>query len=589
MSKKLFKFYFLLFFVALFFQKFQAQETAYKKFKDSLFYGPRVTSLNEVLTNLNTLIRTSSDARKIELYKIKKLHPLIELEQLNNALQLTEDLLKEVDENLEVTVRNRRALIYEFLGDFEKAKKELDLAKQLYNEKKAKKDQEYGALLYRYASLYRVNGRNEEALPYINEAIVFSEKHQYYDVCTVSYLVKALIVNKNNNEAFKNLLLEGLKYARLSKNKFHIRSIYGNLARYYQRKGALKTTLVYTDSILYYDKLLHKSFSGTRSYLIKSECYAALGKPKLALKNYKIFHERTLEEKISKEKVIINELEQNFFLEKEKIIRDQVFKENEIIKKENQNLVWFIASLSILFFSLIIAVIFILKRNKTIKENREQISISNKLLLKGLKEKEVLLKEVHHRVKNNLALIISLVDFQTLEIKSDKEKQKYLALKQRIEAIATLHQQMLGNSDTELNDSYNVKTYLNSIAKSLIGLSAKKVSFVNEIGNIFIPLEVAVPIGILINELISNSLKHHSDDTDIEIRLKILEEKEHLHINYADNGQEFTIKPNRKKSLGLFIIENMVLQLKGTLKRDKTSYEIKVRKQKRAESFSSRR
>lgn len=567
--------------VILFSHKLQSQEDIiYKKFKDSLFYGPRVTSLSEVLKNLNSLIKTTTNIKKAQLYKIKKLHPLIELEQLNNALQLTNNLIEEVTEDLEVTVRNRRALIYEFLGNFEKAKKELDLAKLLYEEKKVKKDQEYGALLYRYASLYRVHKKPKEALQYINKAIIFGETNNYYDVTTVSYLVKALIVGKKYHDSvFKNLLLEALKYARLSKNKFHIRSIYSNLARYYQRKGALKTTLVYTDSILYYDNLLHQSFAGIRSYLIKSECYATLGKPKLALKNYEIFHKRTLEEKISKEKISISELEYNFSLEKEKIKRDQVFTDNQLIKAKNQNLIWFLISLFSLFIVLVTATILILRRNKIIRNNREEIAISNKLLLKGLKEKEVLLKEVHHRVKNNLMLIISLVDFQTQEIDHKTHKERYLSLKKRIEAIAILHEQMLIKSDKGLDDNYNINRYINKIIDSLSSLHPQKVDFIDEIEAIDVNLDVAVPLGMLLNELISNSLKHNYN-SKVKIEIKITEQNEYLNILYKDSGEFVKTINNERKSMGVFIVESMVKQLKGTLKRENTTYSIKVRKQK---------
>jgi two-component sensor histidine kinase len=567
-------------FIFFFSLNVNAQSKNYEAFKDSLFYGPRVTSLQEVLVNLNTLIRTpSTDSKKVILYKIKKLHPLIELEQLNNALELTNELLNVVEKDLEVTVRIRRGLIYEFLGDFKKGKRELDIVKQLFENKNVVKNEEYGALLYRYASLYRVNGKNKEGLEYINKAIVFGTKNKYYDVTSVGYLVKALIVNENDNEAFKNLLLEGLKYARLSKNKFHIRSIYGNLARYYQRKEAYKTTLIYTDSILYYDKLLHLSFSGTRSYLIKSECYSALNKPELALKNFKIYHEKTKADRISKEALITKELEHKRYIDGEKIKRDKVFENNKEITEKNQNLTLFIISLIILFFVLIFTIILILKRNKIIKENKELIAISNKLLLKGLKEKEILLKEVHHRVKNNLMLIISLIDFQMLEIENKKHKTRYLSLKNRIEAIAILHEQMLIKADQGLDDNYNIKTYIDNIAKSLLSLHPKEVNFFNKVTPIEVNLDVAVPLGMLTNELISNSLKHNHNKK-VNIDIKIAEQANYLYIVYSDSGNNFEIKNTKKKSMGLFIIESMVKQLKGTLKREETTYYIKIRKEK---------
>ncbi|WP_445908783.1 sensor histidine kinase [Yeosuana sp.] len=202
-----------------------------------------------------------------------------------------------------------------------------------------------------------------------------------------------------------------------------------------------------------------------------------------------------------------------------------------------------------------------------------KLATKNKIIKAKTEEKEVLLKELHHRVKNNLMLILSLIDFQKDDFLDDFHKTKLTDLQHRIEAIAFVHQQMMGQSNDDIDDSYDIKDYIKKIAESLFKLYPESVHFKSKIAKIAVQLDIAVPLGILINELISNSLKHDKTDKELQITLEIFEEDNCLKINYKDAGlaQVFNAK---KESLGLFIIKNMIKQLHGQFEENNFSYHI---------------
>jgi two-component sensor histidine kinase len=204
-----------------------------------------------------------------------------------------------------------------------------------------------------------------------------------------------------------------------------------------------------------------------------------------------------------------------------------------------------------------------------------KISQKNKVIKHKTNEKEVLLKELHHRVKNNLMLILSLIDFQKDEFLDDFHKEKLTDLQHRIEAIALVHQQMMEQSEDALNDSHDIEDYIQKIAQSLIKLHTNPVDFKSNIVKKGVQIDVAVPMGILINELISNSIKHAKSDNELQIILEIFEENNCLKIIYKDNGDvnELIIK---KDNLGLFIIKNMIKQLNGQFEVNNFNYLITI-------------
>ena len=250
-----------------------------------------------------------------------------------------------------------------------------------------------------------------------------------------------------------------------------------------------------------------------------------------------------------------------------------IFEANEKLEETKNNNLFLI---SILFGILMLLTIIFIQNRKITRKNKD-IFTKNNTLTKNLEEKKVLLKELNHRVKNNLSLIISLIKFQVQEINDTFYLEKFHNLENRISTIAIAHEQFIYSEDNIEGKFYNLKEYLNKISNSLIQLSPKKISYHQKVDKIDVGIDTALPIGILMNELISNSLEHAKINGILKIDVQISSKNEWITILFSDSGESFKVKENTT-SLGLFIIKSMVTQLEGSLDRKGSSYIIKLKK-----------
>lgn len=203
------------------------------------------------------------------------------------------------------------------------------------------------------------------------------------------------------------------------------------------------------------------------------------------------------------------------------------------------------------------------------KAEEEQLKLT-------ISEKETLLQEIHHRVKNNLQVISSLLSLQSKMNEENLElKRLYDDSINRIKSMASLHELFYKSID---RDRINFEEYTNKLVLDLL------YSFRGEAHNIrpeiivrdvFVNLDTAVPLGLLINEIITNSLKHgfHGrENGKIYIRLQKTGNGE-LCLEIGDNGSGFTsgIDISEAESMGLILISSLAEQLEGEIKRDMNS------------------
>jgi PAS domain S-box-containing protein len=188
---------------------------------------------------------------------------------------------------------------------------------------------------------------------------------------------------------------------------------------------------------------------------------------------------------------------------------------------------------------------------------------------KSLIEKETLLKEIHHRVKNNLQIISSLIKLQAVYIKDPEAKSIFLSNQHRIISIALVHQKLYQSTDFNTID---FNSYLNQLTRHIMeSYGAKSKSIKTEIECeeiISLNIETAVPLGLIISELISNSIKHAFDDNSkAKIHIKLLKHADTFQFIYKDNGAGIPsqIDSSNTDSLGLQLVNTLSDQLDGKL------------------------
>lgn len=205
-------------------------------------------------------------------------------------------------------------------------------------------------------------------------------------------------------------------------------------------------------------------------------------------------------------------------------------------------------------------------KSSTYAENRvkminEKLLEQNELVNSQNKEKEVMIREIHHRVKNNLQIITGLLRMQAIELKGSQESQAFEEAITRVKSMALIHEKIY-QSDTLVN--FDLKNYLESLTTEIIdtySVSKKILLNVNsEKKNI--GQKGIVPLSMLFNELISNSVKHglkNIDNGQITVNLKGLN-NDYFQLDYSDNGK--WIEPDHS-SFGLELISSMTKQLEG--------------------------
>lgn len=200
-----------------------------------------------------------------------------------------------------------------------------------------------------------------------------------------------------------------------------------------------------------------------------------------------------------------------------------------------------------------------------------RISQQKRELAEQHKEKEILLKEIHHRVKNNLQVISSLLKLQSKNI-TDTATQKVLAEGQsRVRSMALIHQNLY--QDDNLT-GIHMPTYLKDLSEELAenySQNDQTISLNLQVDDMHLDVDTVVPIGLIINELITNSLKYAFDHTSHpEISLTLKKEGDGLRLIVADNGVGFDPKSTTKSSLGMRLIHSFAKRLKADFELDGT-------------------
>ena len=201
-------------------------------------------------------------------------------------------------------------------------------------------------------------------------------------------------------------------------------------------------------------------------------------------------------------------------------------------------------------------------------ENNQKLSNQNKLISKQNSEMEVMLREIHHRVKNNLQIITSLLRLQSNNMNGENSSSYQEAI-DRVTAMAIIHEKMYQSGSLS---KFDLEKYLKSLVDSLLLNYAigKKPAVLIRVEVVDMKSKSIVPLALLINELLLNSLKHaFSEQENPEISISLLESDEHksdrFFLHYSDNGSWMD---DSVASFGTEIIQAMSEQLEGTFELD---------------------
>ena len=273
--------------------------------------------------------------------------------------------------------------------------------------------------------------------------------------------------------------------------------------------------------------------------------------------------------------------------------RSELFKSTQTLEEKNKLIELQKSQLTALVSVIVMSIAFIIalyrnfrqknKNKKFIEQQNNQLKISSERIKSQNDKNEILLKELHHRVKNNLQVMYSLLNLQKRRNKDEDTKSSLLSIQNRIQTMALVHQNLYTSGNFEMVE---VTAYIKTLITHLLSIYKTEtkeidISYFLE-SDLELPIEYVVSIGLIINEAVSNALKYAFNGSNKgKLNISIYSKSGNCIIEVKDNGPGFSNKDIKENSLGMKLINVMCAQLKAKftlVNTDGVSHKIEFKK-----------
>jgi len=464
------------------------------------------------------------------------------------------------------------------LGKLQKASEYIDIAEQLIRKYPVEKQTLANFYNRKAAVLAENKASNEEVINISKKCLVISEKYGFDEISAASYNEIAYRLQHLKDTSAITYYLKALS---LYKKRGDIRSqthVISNIARFYQMNGNYEESIRYCDLGLELTKDTDWYLDIKEFYHLKSTCLHFSGRFKEA---YLISVDR-MSAAVEYNKEIANkqlkELETKYEVEKKdeqiKIHRLNTQQAKEKATERLTQIKYTITIIILLALFLMVSIYAYFKIKK-----------SNKKLNQSIEEKEILLQEVHHRVKNNLTVLNSLLYIQGDEARDKETKRILKECQGRIQSMALVHQNLYDVDDAS---EVNLNLFFDELIEEsleIFGVQNLKISKTIETNSIHFDMSFTVFLGLILNELITNSFKYgFSEDEENKMNIELFKERDTFVLIYWDSGEGLPDGFDFKKSsgFGFKLIQIMLNQIRGTVNYSKkdNSFVIKFQKLK---------
>lgn len=275
-----------------------------------------------------------------------------------------------------------------------------------------------------------------------------------------------------------------------------------------------------------------------------------------ALSDSSLAKELRLNEALAREGLL-----QESELKKEKLLTASLFRENsfkqESINKDKKNKQILLAGIGLLVLA---GAIILWLFSRQVKKNR--------IIRNQAEEMEVLNREIHHRVKNNLQVISSLLDIQSQTLKDAEAAEVIRESRQRVQSMAFIHQNLYQSNTVQ---EIEINNYINNLAGHLFqsyNIRKDRIRFTTDIDKLNLHTDTVIPLGMILNELISNSLKYAFNDLEEgEIIVAMKQKENELLLQVKDNGRGLPagFDISKLQSFGFKVIRAFAQKLKAKL------------------------
>jgi len=539
--------------------------TYYKtnKFNKALeFYAKADSALGSYLDSL--------DSRWVGLYLNKHL-AMNGLSRQSEGLEILLKAMRIAEHNEDPILQGKIYIqlytIYTFMGEREKAFNALMESKTKM--KNNQNLQDIANLNYNLSKYYLDEKKSDSAAYYAKLALEFFEKYGFTKDTADAYgLLGSAEFDKENYK-------EAIRYFEKALIGFEDKGSQGfagylfNIGFANTKLGNSQSGIEYLERSLEIRKTLNLTKDLRDSYQGLAEAYERTGNYKQAFENltlYQIYKDSVFNETKNKQ---LAELETQYEAGKKDQSIADLEKEKQLQNLRSQK------QQTQIYFSLgglviLLGVAGLLFRQSSIrKKYNNELEIKNKEIAKQNAEREVLLKEIHHRVKNNLQIISSLLSMQTRGLKDDKMKDAMKESQSRVKTMSLIHEKLY---QYENLSKINMQEYIQQLSEFLTQTYRldKNIKINIDAADINLDIDTALPLGLITNELLSNSLKYafvNQDEGEINISFSQLESGAFkLLVTDSGVGLDENLDIDATKSLGLKLVRTLTRQINGELR-----------------------
>jgi len=518
--------------------------------------------LASIYNNLGLMYNYSGQYDKANEYQFK-------------SLQISEEI---GDKSVGFTHVNI-GLNYQKEGNIEKSLEHYFKALAIFQESNKKP---YIALLHKNIGDNYFDYDLDSALLYYNKAyLIYQELNDLESISQYFMVIGNINYQKKNFKVAASNYQKAIDILPVNGSKKLLFAIYSNIIDLnlylididtYNKQQLLNVAISYGNKMNNIAMELGSFIMETESYEKLYKSYIKNGDSKKAFKyaeKYIIAKDSLFSEQKQK---IISELQTKYETEKKELEINLLNAENELIntklsqsnsKRKTQNTVIFLLISG--FLSVVIFLVILNKFYLQTKKANSKLNSQNATISKQKEEKEVLLKEIHHRVKNNLQIISSLLNLQTKNIKDESIISAIADGQNRVKAMALIHQKLYQGGNMS---NIDFKDYTLQLLNQISGLYPELVDVKKEVvaTNIKLDIDTAVPIGLILSELITNAFKYAFINKKGSITITLVKYKTGYNMVVHDSGmglsKDFDLSTT--SSIGLRLVRRLSRQLYGT-------------------------
>jgi len=536
-------------------------------------------AMNNFLSSLRIREKTGDPKIYSTLNNLGNIYMRIsDYEKALEMYQRSLEYKRKSEKNTQSTLNNI-GNIYIQLKDYESALMYLSEALKINEENKDEK--RIATTLNNIAIVYEEQGKLDEALYNYQKALDLKQKvGDTYGFANTSKNLGSVFLIKKDYKQADFYLQQSLETAQKIKTRDVIKDVYQLMSKRYSEVGDYKNAYIYynyysnTRDLLFNEETSDKIAQYRTNFTIEK----TLREKEILLKNNQIY--KLQSEKDKSYKIILFLLILLLIIVATSLLYNYNKKKklNNLLEKANEGLE----------DKVTLRTSELIETNENLKKEIIVRKETENKLKSSLNEKNVMLKEIHHRVNNNLQIISSILNIQSRSSKSKEFFKCFTNFQNRIFSLALIQEQLYMSDDFTLVD---FKRYINSLVMNIYKtnqIDHSRIKLIINIKDIHLNITTAIPCGLLINEIVTNAIKHgftNNREGEIIINMK-KDNNDYFHLEISNNGKDLPdgIDLKKPESTGMELIRILILQLSADfdlIKENGVLYKLKFKKLKK--------